>query len=382
MKTILKIVLPVLLIALSVFAAKTIVDNKKPRKSKQPPAVIPSVSIITVNSQDHSPPIHSYGTVKSFFETNLSPQVNGQITYVSPKFRVGEAIPQGTVLAKIDSTDYEAILARELATLTTNKRTLEEETILAQQAKQDWLASGRNLETASPFVLRQPQLAAAKANIASSKAAINKAQADIDRCSISAPFDAVIASRDASLGNYATIQSSLGTLVATDHAEVHLPLTPEQLKRIQLNKEIKEDYTITLTSPTKPSATWQAKLTRINPVIDPRNQVVFVIAEIDKPYDTKNPLPVGTFVNASIPATPVSAAFKIPETALINDSFLWAVDTDSKLLRIPVTRIYSFEESAYVTPTDSSIQSPLKIVSRPLTNFRHGMEVKPLPQDS
>ncbi|MGJ8671906.1 efflux RND transporter periplasmic adaptor subunit [Rubritalea sp.] len=376
MKTVLKIFLPILLIVISVYAAKGIVASKKPLQSKQPPTIIPTVSTIIVDTENHSPPVHSYGTVKSYFETSLSPQVNGQIIYVAPKFRVGEIISTGTTLAKIDPTDYEAILARESAALTTNQRTLEEEIIRAKQAEQDWTASGRNVETASPFVLRKPQLAAAKASIASSNASIRKAQADIDRCSIIAPFDAVVASREASLGNYATVQTTLGTLVATEHAEVRLPLTPEQVNRIDLQKLKSESINITLTSPTKPLATWNGVLTRVDPVIDPRNQVIFVIAEIHKPYDGETPLPVGTFVNASIPASPVDSALKLPEAAVINDSFIWAVGKDSKLIRVPISRVYSYDAFAYVTLNDSKLSPPLRIISRPLTNFRVAMEVK------
>ena len=376
MKIILKVILPILLIAISFIGSKALITAREPLQSKQVPSVVPKVSTITVNIETHSPPIHTYGTVKSFFETQLTPQVSGEIISISKDFRVGKSVTKGTFLAQIDTTDYQAILSKEAALLSNYERTLEEEIIRAEQANQDWLASGRKLDSASSFVLRKPQLSAAKANIASSKASIKKAQADIDRCTIKAPFDAVVSQRSASLGNYATAQSTLGTLVATEHAEIRLPLTPAQVQRIQLPTKDTEPTAITLTSPTKPQAKWQASLTRTEPIIDPRNQVVFVIAEIASPYDCEVPLPVGTFVNASIPAAPVNGALKIPEAALINDSYLWAVDKKSTLVRLPVSRIYSFQKYAYVTPNDATLRAPFTIVSRPLTNFRQGMKVQ------
>jgi RND family efflux transporter MFP subunit len=377
MKIALRIIIPLLIIFISYKAAGILIAGKPPLQSKQPPAVIPTVSTISVRIKSHSPPILSYGTVRSFFETTLSPQVNGQITFVSPDFRIGKKVSAGTLLAKIDATDYEAVLARESANLTANERTLEEEVIRGKQAEQDWIASGRKLDTASPFVLRKPQLAAASASIASSKAAIKKAQADIDRCSITAPFDAVIATRSASLGNFATIQSSLGTLVATDHAEVRLPLTPEQAQRVDLSNKDVQGLEITLTSPTKPSAKWTATLTRTDPVIDPRNQVVFVIAEIQNPYEGEHTLPVGTFVNAAIPAKALKNALRIPETALINDSFIWVVDKEMNLQRVDAKRIYSHQNFSYVQLTsEKDLPESLTIVSRPLTSFKTGMKVK------
>lgn len=375
MKTALRILIPFILLGLSALIAFYLYISKPPLKSQQPPPVIPTVSTLTAELTSHSPPVHTFGTVRSFFETSLTPQVSGQITEITSDFRVGNRVKKGTILAQIDKTDYEAILARESATLINNERTLAEEVIRGEQARADWKASGRNLETASPFVLREPQLAAASAAIASSKAAIQKAQTDIERCTLIAPFDAIITARSASLGNFASAQTSLGSLVATDHAELRLPLTPEQASRITLPNN-GEETAITLTSPTKPEATWNAQLVRTDPLIDPRNQVVFVIAEIHAPYDAEEALPVGTFVNAVIPAKSLENTLRIPETALINDSFVWMVDGKSKLLRAHATRLYSHQNFAYIQLSDETLPSEsITIVSRPLTSFKTGMKV-------
>ena len=142
MKLVLKIFIPILVLLASYGVAKKMIGSKPPLKSKQPPAVVPTVSIITVGLDTHSPPILTFGTVKSYFETAITPQVNGNITFVADSFRVGREVSKGTVLARIDTTDYEAILAREAATLSSNNRTLEEEIIRSKQAEGDWKASG------------------------------------------------------------------------------------------------------------------------------------------------------------------------------------------------------------------------------------------------
>jgi RND family efflux transporter MFP subunit len=375
-KLVLKIIIPLLVLFAAFGLAKKMIASKPPLKSKQPPTVIPTVTALTVDIGTHSTPIVTFGTVTSYFETIVSPQVSGNINFVADTFRVGREVSKDTILARIDTTDYEAILARESATLTTNNRTLEEEIIRSKQAEEDWIASGRQLSSASPFVLRKPQLAAALASISSSKAAINKAQADIDRCTLKAPFDAVISARSASVGNYATSQTPLGTLVATEMAEIRLPLTPEQAARIEIPNKSTKPSTITLTSPTKPEAEWSALLSRTVPVIEPTNQVVFVIAEISQPYSGENTLPIGTFVNASIPAKEISEAMEIPEVALVNDSYLWAIDPEMKLVKINAKRLHSHNGMAYVNLIESALDPPLRIVSRPLTNFRTGMLVK------
>ena len=380
MKLALKFIIPLIVILIAFGASKKMIASKPALTSKQPPAVVPTVSTLTIGMDTYNPPVHSYGTVKSYFETILTPQVNGTITFVADVFRVGHQIDKGTILAKIDTTNYDAVLARESAVLTTNNRTLEEEIIRAQQSEEDWKASGRKISSASPFVLRKPQLAAALASISSSKAALKKAQADIDRCTLKAPFDAVVSARSASIGNFATAQSPLGTLVATEMAEIRLPLTPVQASRIALPGKDTTQPTIQLSSPTKPGIQWQAKLSRTEPIIDPKNQVVFVIAEIDAPYSEDNSLPVGTFVEAIIPTIETPDSLETPEISLVNDSFLWAVSESQTLVKVNVQRLYSHRGMAYIKLLDTKLSLPLSVVVKPLTNFRTGMLVKAVAQ--
>ncbi|BDS05013.1 membrane protein [Oceaniferula spumae] len=373
MKTIVKIIVPLAIIGGAFLLGKFIVGTKEERKSQKPQPVIPQVDLATVPLADHQPPVLSYGTVQSYFETTLTPQVTGQIVEVSPKFRVGEMVKKGDLLARLDDTDYQSALATQQANLELQKRTLAEEEILAKQASEDWLASGRKLSSASEFVLRKPQMATAKANISSAEASIQKATADIERTRITAPYDAVVTERTASLGNLATAQTSLGTLVATERAEVRLPLTADQFARI----EIPSKSEIDLTSPNKPGVVWKATLKRTEPTVDPQNQVIYIIAEVKNPYTVgEQTLAVGTFVNASIPATTIDNAYRVPEAALVNDAYLWIVDAENKLVKADAERVYSHNAHAYVRLSSQDIKPPLKVVTRPLSNFREGTTVQ------
>lgn len=375
MKTLIKIALPILLIVGAYLGAKAMISSKPPLESKLPPVISPKVQALSLSPDTFSPPVTSFGNVQSYFETTLSPQVAGSITSVSDVFRVGNKVSKGTLLAQIDNTDYIAALSRSSATVATNTRLLAEEEIRATQAKEDWLASGRALSSASDFVLRKPQLAAAKANLESSEAALQKAKTDVERCKIIAPFDAIVSQRRASVGNFATAQTSLGSLVSTERAEVRLPLTPDQSQRIQLPTDANSATQITLSSPTKANHSWTATLSRTEPVIDPQNQVLYVIAEIDSPFNAEAPLAIGSFVNASIPSAPIKNVLELPEAAIVNDTFLWIIDEESKLQKAPIQRIYSFNGKAYVRVISEAATPPFSVISRPLTNFRTGMKV-------
>ncbi len=369
MKVALKIIIPIAILVLAIGAFKFLGTLKPEPKSKQPPPIVPTVEILKISPEDHAPPVKSYGTVSSYFETALTPQVSGRITYVSEKFRVGETIDTEHLLVKIDPTDYEAALATEEANLTVAERTFAEEEIRAEQASGDWKASGRDLSKASEFVLRKPQLAAAQANIASAKATIAKARADLDRTEVRAPFPAIITARQASPGNQASPQASLGTLVSTEKVEIRLPLTADQVSRITLPASAE------LSSPLKPGTTWSASLVRMEPVVDQQNQVIYAVAEVEKPFEgEKPPLAVGIFANATIQANSIGQSYRVPEAAYVNDSYLWTVDPENKLQRVEAERLYSDDGHVYLKTTDEVAE--LKIVARPLSNFKDGTKVK------
>ena len=199
---------------------------------------------------------------------------------------------------------------------------------------------------------------------------IAKAQADLDRTEVRAPFPAVIIARDASPGNQASPQASLGTLVSTEKVEIRLPLTASQVARISLPSSVE------LTSPLKPGSQWDATLVRMEPVVDQQNQVIYAVAEVEKPFEgDKPPLAVGIFANATINADPIGQSYRVPEAAFVNDSFVWTVNEDEKLERIEVERLHSDDGHVYLKP-EAEISEELRIVSRPLSNFKSGTEVE------
>jgi RND family efflux transporter MFP subunit len=370
MKPVLKIIIPIAIIALAFVGFKILVAMKPKPKTLVPPEITPVVGIVEVAPEDHAPPVRSYGTVGSYFETDLTPQVSGRIMSVSPNFRVGMTVEAGHVLASIDPTDYRAALAMEESNRTVAERTFAEEKIRAEQAAGDWEASGRKLETASDFVLRKPQLAAAQASIDSAKAAIEKARADLERAEIRSPFPAVITARNASPGNQASPQVSLGTLVSTEKVEIRLPLTADQAVRIALPTKA------TLTSPLKPGVSWEAELLRMDPIVDSRNQVIYAVAEVAEPFaSNKEPLPVGIFANASIEAKPIGSSYRVPEAAYVKDRYVWIVNEEEKLAKLEVPRVYGFEGQVYLKAPDGATGS-VKVVTRPLSTFKEGVEVK------
>ncbi|MEM7790904.1 MAG: efflux RND transporter periplasmic adaptor subunit [Verrucomicrobiota bacterium] len=387
LQRILNLVLLPLIVLLALFFVRGMIASKPERQVRKPPVVIPSVTYIEAMMQDIAPAIRTYGNVRSFFEAQLSAQVAGEIITVADSFNSGQIINKGDVLVEIDPSDYLAIIAREESALASSKQSLSEEKTRSQLAAVDWVESGRALKDATDLTLRKPQLVAAEAAVASARATLEKAKLDLDRTKIRAPFDAIVQSRTTSLGNYVNIGSSVGVLVAKERAEVRLPLTPEQIRRIDLPMKNSSGNTATshnaeLSTPTQPGVNWSASIIRTEPSVDPQNQVVYVIGEIEDPFEDPNAfLPIGAFVDAVIDAKVIEAAYSIPNKSLVEDSFIWVIDANESLKKQPVTRVFADADNLIVKLDQSEDSGLLRVATRPLASFREEQTVKPILSD-
>ncbi len=377
-KLILQILVAILLIGSALLLAYKLIKGKPPTEGKQAKVAMPYVEADTFLRKTHATKVESFGTIKVYDESVIASQVSGRITELNDTFRVGNLVKKGTVIAQIEQSDFKTILANQLASVASAEQVLAEENVRSQQAKDDWMLSGRDIDKASDFVLRKPQLVAAEAKLQSAHEAVKKARLDLNRTTIKAPFDGVVLSRKTTSGRFVSPQTTIGEMASTDKAEVRIPLTATQKIRL-IGKQLPID--ITLLDPQRPDSSWKATITRLDPSVDPKNQVSYSIAEVNSPY-SENPaerLAIGTFVTAHIPSSDIPNAFALPESALINDQFVWTVQQDetskkSTLKKVKAKRIYSKEGVSYCTL--ESDDQKIKVITRPLTSFIDNMEVR------
>lgn len=380
------LLIPVVILALSAGAVVWLLKTKPEPRRSSPPKIIAHVQVIERETETHVPWIETYGTVRSFYQTTVSSLVAGEIIRISPHFQSGKSVRQGEVLVEINTADYLANVSLQKANIAKAQENLLTEQARGRIARSDWQSSGRKLEEASPYTLRVPQIAAAQAAVDSAKAALAKAELDLKRTKVIAPYDAIIETRTTSPGSIVGVGSSLGTLIAREKAEVRLPLSPDEVQQLKLplafrlpdDGQVKPEQLIdiTLNSPSYPSVTWQAKITRTEASVDPKNQVVYVVAEIDAPFDPPgSPLPIGTFVKARMQGRELPNTISLPEASIIDDRYVWVVDQDSKLRRQDVERLYSSQGQVIARLPEASPPGKLSISTRPLPSFRNGQEV-------
>ncbi len=371
------VVAPLLLVLLCALAVFMIMGKKSPPAVPQKEVVI-SVAVSEVAPETANPTLETFGTTQSYFNTSVSSQVGGEIVEVSPAFEVGSSVEKGDWLAKINPADFEAALASRQAALASAQTALAEEETRSLLAREDWLAAGRSISEANDLTLRKPQLAAAKANVDSARAAVDQAKLDLERTTLRAPFAAIVNQRSASLGDVVSRGAKLGALIARERIQVRLPLTPSQASRVKLPNfgDKTSSLLATLTTPSIPNASWTATLNRVEPMIDPKNQSVYLIGEIENPFEDPNAfLPVGAFVSAEIHGAPIENVYRFAEASVVEDAFVWVVDEQSKLAKQPVEIVFS-QRGQILTRIDSPLMPPpFKVLTLPLASLQEGQSV-------
>jgi multidrug efflux pump subunit AcrA (membrane-fusion protein) len=181
------------------------------------------------------------------------------------------------------------------------------------------------------------------AALASAKAELVRARRNLERTYIRVPYDGMVRSKETDLGQYVNTGSRLGIVFATDEAEIRLPLTDNDLAFINLPKASEISATgdgvgprVTLTAVQRgKSTTWEGRIVRSEGVVDEKTRVTYAVARIDDPYQlsgTNNgvtPLPMGTFVAATIEGMSVRDVLRIPRSALRGNGQIIIVDDDN-----------------------------------------------------
>jgi RND family efflux transporter MFP subunit len=301
--------------------------------------------LVAVMSLDNSSAvfeIRSQGAVRPLTQTTLSAEVSGSIVSISPKFVAGGVFQEGEQLMRIDPTNYVVAVDQAEALLTQRQ-------IEFDGAKQ-LRSQGYRAES---------EFASAAAALATAKADVVRAKRNLERTYIRLPYEGMVRSKDADLGQFVNPGSRLGIVFSTDFAEVRLPLTDHDLAFVDLPSAGEVTKTggasgplVTLTAVQKGRPTnWKAQIVRSEGIVDEQSRVTYAVARIDDPYRLHSagiPLPIGTFVGASIEGVTVANVIPVPRSALRGSDQLLFIDDDNKLEIRSVEVIRADAEFAYI----------------------------------
>lgn len=358
MNKFLKISLPFAFLAVAALIAMGMIASRPEAKFNPPPPPTLLVQVAEIESEPVTHMVRSQGTISPRTETTLIAEAAGQIIEVSPNFVSGGFFRKGDVLVRIDPRNYESIVKRARADVARAATQLETERGLAGYAKSDWERLRKfdpNRGPGTDLALRKPQLREAVAMLQSAQADLEKAQGDLDRTVIRAPYDGMLRNKVADVGQYVNVGSQLAMTFAVDVAEVRLPVTQQDLRYLDIQK-IRTNVDLPVTLRAKLGGTdfeWQGIVDRSEGVFDVDSRVLYLVAQIEDPYDLAEtgrvPLLIGTFVAAEIEGRAAGELVLVPRHAMQRGTTLWILDEAMRIYPREVNVVRRDDDFVYIS---------------------------------
>jgi RND family efflux transporter MFP subunit len=330
-RTILKIILPIVVIGVSVMAARAVVESAPKKQPRPPVAYVPPVEVLVAEPAARQLDVEVHGSVHPRTQISLLARVAGRLEYTAPCLKAGGFFDEGEVLARIEKADYELAKTQAEAVVAQARAALDREKAEADIAKREWDRYGKGEPNA--LVLREPQLAEAEAMLASAKARLAAAELNLKRTEIRAPFAGRVLEETVDVGQFVGVATRLATIFATDFAEVRLSVPLDRLAWLDLPLDDHgEDGPSEDDAWSRPGAVvlrsefagrqveWRGTVVRTEAELDPRSRVIYVRVRVDDPFGREDasrpPLLVGMYVRAVLPGRRVDDVFVLPAAAL------------------------------------------------------------------
>ena len=344
----LKILLPLIVLVAGGVVLKILSSTRSAPQARVPTRVLPRIRAVAVQPGDLRMSIASQGTIRPRTESTLVPQVPGVITWVSDSWASGGFFARDEVLLKIDPTDYELAKAKAEASVAQAELRLAREEQEADVARREWesllKADPSMARKASPLLLRDPQVAEARASLSAARAALEKARLDISRTEIRAAFAGRVRETFADVGQFVNQGTPAARVYSVDFAEVRLPINDRDLRFVNLPLAYRDD-TASENRPMpevllyarlggKEQAPWKGQIVRTEGAIDPQSRMIHAVAQVPDPYarsdEQRPPLAVGLFVRAEISGKTFRNVAVLPREAVREDGRILLLEESGK----------------------------------------------------
>ena len=327
MRTTIRILSLVAIIAIPLFVVKLLIALKPPPKNETREAQVTRVQTVIVSAKTLKPTLQLTGRLQPARRANLYFQIPGVITAV--KIEPGQRVEKGEALLSIDAADYqdrlretEAMLQQETAGIERDREllALARHNEQLSQAEVDRLSKlGSKLSSQSSLDAAQQKMTqlrgehlrlkyaldTAQQRIALKRAARDKAQRNVERTTLHAPFDGLVNQVSVDPGDYATTLSGMAVEIIDAQLEARFNLPASVVKQLQPGATIMV---------TVDSREYSGTLISIQP--DPDATTATHPAHITMRGEGLIP---GQIALIELPTAAASNVTVVPVTALLND---------------------------------------------------------------
>ena len=351
-------------------AGASYIKKTAPRAQKRPPErTVALVKTQPLFPDTHQVAVTGMGSVIPAREITLKSRVPGEIQTIHPEFVEGGFIRAGEKVLKLDAEDYELALARKESAVVNADYALKVEMGYQDVARQEWsllyperTANAQEEELA----LRQPHLAKARSDLAAARAELEQARLNLSRTDILAPFNAIVRSTHVNVGSQVSTQDALAQLVGTDEYWIQVSLPVERLAWIQIprtNTEKGASVTVSYRGNQR-----QGTVARLLSDLETDGRMARILVSVKDPLGLKSenrdnapPLLIGEYVRVKIQGQRLTDVYRIPRSALRDNSTIWILSDNDTLKILPVETVW--RDADYVLMKNGIVPGQSLIVS-------------------
>ena len=389
----------ILLFGFAVMAA--LAAFKKPpteAKAKERPL---RVEALSVKKETIPVTITGYGETRAQNTVVIAPEVTGKIVAIHERLETGEVIPAGEVLFKIDARDYAANAAnaratvkqlentvlrlkkqyeidrKRLKTVARNRdlavseyerlKTLLEKDTVGTRSGVDAAEKAANAAIDQLDIMNQAialypiQIREAESGLAAGRAGLDIARANLDRCTVRAPFTGRISAVTLEPGQFVSPGFNAVTLANDAVLEILVPLDSRDARqwlRFDGRQSSGTAWFQNLArTPCKVRWTespdthaWEGFLERVVK-FDQQTRTLTVAVKIPAANAVAGsrtlPLVEGMFCSVAIPGRPMENVYRLPRWSVSFSNTVYTV-RDNRLKTVPVTVLRSEGEETFV----------------------------------
>jgi RND family efflux transporter MFP subunit len=367
------ILIGILLLLGSIVGAIIFVKTKpEAERRRGMSSMIPVVETMPLSMANLPLRISCLGTVIPDKFSSLQAEVSGRIVAVADNLVEGNRVQKGDVLIEIESADYALALAQAEANLLTAQSNLRIEEGQQDVVRNELdLMDSKQSEEYRDLLLREPQLKSAQAAVKSAELAVESAQLDLDRTRIRAPFDAVITSADADVGDYAQSSKTLIELAATDRYFVRASVPLSALE--SLPKLGNQPYSAEVAL--SDGSIRPAQTHRLLPDLTDTGRMARILLAVNSPYagNDGRPMLLNEIVRVNITGEIAENATLIPRKYLRDGNVVWTIDSENKLRILPADLLQGYADEVLVRiDTDTEME----LVITDLISSVEGMQLR------
>ena len=359
---ILRVVLPLLVIGLALLAAQALMlfGPTVPKTSR---AVKPTfVEVLTARVQDERAVIVAYGTVHVHQRLIVQPEINGRVVKLNPRLVLGETLNKGATLLQIDPRDYRVAVDEQRAFLAKAEFDLKVELGNQAVAKREWSllnpSAGEVNALSRQLALRRPHLKEKRIALAAARSRLRKAQLNLQRTVLRAPFNALVLNESVEIGQLINTRSSVATLVGTDEFRVQVSVPIRQLDWISFpGAGLPQGSPVRVIRERGGSEPVVRQGTVVELLGDVTQngrmaQVLVSLAdplELEKPAKGRRPLLLGEYVRVEIEGPELHDVIVLPRDVIREGTRVWVKNSENQLDVRPVEVVLSRKDTVLIS---------------------------------